>query len=84
MIRYNQLRGTFMPRGHVAVPQERLEHLERVEQAHDAYLNAAQTMRLHATRLEHQRGGMGDREQGYLDCLRDFSNAVLEAMRRAA
>lgn len=86
MIRANQLRrigaSAMLLGGEVPVQRKRLEHLERVERAHAAYLGATSTMRTHAERLHQQRGGITERDQGYLDCLRDFSLAVLDADRQ--
>lgn len=84
MIRAKYLHPTYLLRGEVPVAEKRLAELEAKERAHDAYIEATRHMRARLESLQQQRGGIGDREQGYQDCMRDFSLAVVEAARRAA
>jgi hypothetical protein len=85
MIRANRMRLTYLQQGEVAISTKRLADLERIERAHSAYLEAAQKMRGRLVEMEqmsqsrHDRGLYG---LGWLACLRQFSEAVLDAARR--
>lgn len=84
LLRAKHLSTRVLMRGEVPIQDKRLAELERKERAHDAYMAATRVMADHLVRLDMQRGGLGARDQGYRDCLRDFSLAVLDAARRAA
>lgn len=78
VLRAKDILPTWLLRGQVPVSAERLRELERKERAHDSYLEATQHMRNRIVALPEWGKAWRD---GYRTCLREFSEAVIDAGR---
>lgn len=91
VLRAKDIRVLPILRDEVPISRQRLEELEDKARAHDAYLEAARIMgqrrkdtmdKLLAASLNGHQSKVSW-SGGWLACLREFNEAVLEAVRRA-